>query len=80
MFDPELYRPKEEVERWKQSGPLHTFTDRLKAQQLFSEADFAALELDVGKEVQDAIAFAEASAPEPVADLHRDVCAPPVTQ
>ena len=44
MFDPELYRPKEEVERWKQRGPLHTFTDRLKAQSLFTEADFAALE------------------------------------
>jgi pyruvate dehydrogenase E1 component alpha subunit len=76
MFDPELYRPREEVERWKQRGPLHTFTDRLKAQQLFSEADFAALELEVGKEIADAIAFAEASPPEPVTDLYRDVCTP----
>jgi pyruvate dehydrogenase E1 component alpha subunit len=76
MFDPELYRSREEVERWKQRGPLHTFTDRLKAQQLFTEADFAALELEVKGEVDDAVAFAEASAPEPVEDLYRDVCAP----
>jgi pyruvate dehydrogenase E1 component alpha subunit len=76
MFDPELYRPREEVERWKQRGPLHTFTDRLKAQGLFTEADFAALELEVKRELDEATAFAEASPPEPVEDLHRDVCAP----
>jgi pyruvate dehydrogenase E1 component alpha subunit len=76
MFDPELYRPKEEVELWKQRGPLHTFTDRLKAQNLFTEADFAALEREVRKEVEDAIAYAEASVPESVEDLYRDVCTP----
>jgi pyruvate dehydrogenase E1 component alpha subunit len=76
MFDPELYRPKEEVERWKQRGPLHTFTDRLKAQRLFAEADFEALELEVKKEVEDAVGFAEGSPLEPVQDLYRDVCAP----
>jgi pyruvate dehydrogenase E1 component alpha subunit len=76
MFDPELYRPREEVERWKQRGPLHTFTDRLKAQGLFSEADFAALELEVKKEVEDAVGYAEASPEEALADLYRDVCTP----
>jgi pyruvate dehydrogenase E1 component alpha subunit len=76
MFDPELYRPKAEVEQWKQRGPLHTFTDRLKAQGLFAEGDFARLEAEVAAEVRDAIEFAEASAWEPVADLLKDVCAP----
>jgi len=76
MFDPELYRPREEVERWKQRGPLHTFTDRLKAQGLFSESDFAALELEVKKEVEDAVGYAEASPEEALADLYRDVCTP----
>jgi pyruvate dehydrogenase E1 component alpha subunit len=78
MFDPELYRPKEEVERWKERGPLHTYTDRLKAQDLFTEADFAALELEVRNEVADAVSYAEASPPEPVEDLYRDVCTPTV--
>jgi len=77
MFDPELYRPKEEVELWKQRGPLHTFTDRLKAQQLFSEADFQSLEAEVAAEVRAAIEFADASPLEPVADLLRDVHTPP---
>jgi pyruvate dehydrogenase E1 component alpha subunit len=76
MFDPELYRPKEEVERWKQRGPLHTFTARLKAQRLFTEADFEALELTVKQEVEDAIRFAENSPAEAIEDLYRDVCAP----
>jgi pyruvate dehydrogenase E1 component alpha subunit len=76
MFDPELYRPKEEVELWKQRGPLHTFTDRLKAQQLFTEVDFQSLEAEVAAEVQAASEFAESSPLEPVADLLRDVHTP----
>ena len=75
MFDPELYRPKAEVEEWKKRGPLHTFTERLKAQQLFAEADFERLEAEVAAELKAAIAFAEASDWEPVADLERDVVA-----
>lgn len=73
MFDPELYRAKEEVQRWKERGPLHTFTDRLKAQNLFAEADFAAIEATVRNEVKDAVDFAEASPLEPLGDLYRDV-------
>jgi pyruvate dehydrogenase E1 component alpha subunit len=76
MFDPELYRPKAEVELWKQRGPLHTFTDRLKAQGLFTEADFAALERDVATEVRSAIDFAEQSPLEPVENLLVDVLTP----
>jgi pyruvate dehydrogenase E1 component alpha subunit len=40
MFDPELYRDKAEVERWKQHGPIHTFTDKCKAAGVMTEADF----------------------------------------
>ena len=76
MFDPELYRPKAEVEQWKQRGPLHTFTARLKAQQLFAEADFERLEAEVAAELKTAIAFAESSGWEPVEDLLKDVSAP----
>jgi len=75
MFDPDLYRPKAEVEEWKKHGPLHTFTDRLKAQGLFTEADFERLEAEVGAEIAAAVAFAEASECEPVSDLLKDVTA-----
>jgi pyruvate dehydrogenase E1 component alpha subunit len=76
MFDPDLYRPKAEVEEWKKRGPLHTFTDRLKAQALFTEADFAELEREVADELKASIAFAEGSAWEPAERLTMDVCAP----
>jgi pyruvate dehydrogenase E1 component alpha subunit len=75
MFDPELYRDKSEVALWRQRGPLHTFTDRLKAQGDFSEADFAALEAEVAAEVRDAIEFADRSPLEPLATLLQDVYA-----
>jgi pyruvate dehydrogenase E1 component alpha subunit len=76
MFDAELYRDKEEVERWKQHGPIHTFTDRLKAARMLSEADFERLDAAAGQEVEAAVAFAEAGTWEPVAQLTVDVCAP----
>jgi len=74
MFDAELYRDKAEVERWKQHGPIHTFTDRLKAAGLMSEEDFERIDREAIAEVDAAVAFAEAGSWEPVEELTRDVC------
>jgi len=79
MFDAELYRDKEEVERWKRHGPIHTFTDRLKAAQMMSEADFERLDAQASQEVDAAVAFAEAGTWEPVEQLAIDVCTPAVS-
>jgi pyruvate dehydrogenase E1 component alpha subunit len=79
MFDAELYRDKQEVERWKRHGPIHTFTDKLKAAQMMAEADFERLDHEAEAEVDAAVAFAEAGTWEPVADLARDVTAPQPT-
>jgi pyruvate dehydrogenase E1 component alpha subunit len=76
MFDAELYRDKAEVERWKQHGPIHTFTDALKVAGMMNEADFAALDKEVQAEVDAAVAFAEAGTWEPVAQLAADVLTP----
>jgi pyruvate dehydrogenase E1 component alpha subunit len=76
MFDAELYRDKAEVEEWKKRGPLHTFTDRLKAQRLMSEEDFLRLDQDANEEVKAAVVFAEQGSWEPVEDLTRDLYAP----
>lgn len=73
MFDPELYRDKAEVEEWKQRGPIHGFTARLKAEGKLSEEAFLALDAQAAEEVRAAVAFAEAAEWEPVADLLRDV-------
>ena len=76
MFDPELYRNKQEVEAWKTRGPIHTFTARLKAQGLLTEDEFLALDAKAQAEVDGAVAFAEAGTWEPAEDLLRDVYTP----
>ncbi|MGW5301462.1 pyruvate dehydrogenase (acetyl-transferring) E1 component subunit alpha [Rhodococcus sp. 11-3] len=76
MFDPELYRDKAEVERWKERGPIHTFSARLKALTLLTEEQFRQLDAQAVAEVDDAVAFAEAGTWEPESDLLRDVTTP----
>jgi TPP-dependent pyruvate/acetoin dehydrogenase alpha subunit len=76
MFDPELYRDKAEVERWKQRGPIVTFVAALRAAGLLDDSGLAALEAAVEREIAAAVEFAEAGTLEPVADLTRDVYTP----
>jgi pyruvate dehydrogenase E1 component alpha subunit len=76
MFDPELYRDKAEVERWKQRCPIATFARRAQELGLLQASDVEAIEARVAAVVAQARATAEASPPEPVEDLYRDVVAP----
>jgi pyruvate dehydrogenase E1 component alpha subunit len=73
MFDPELYRSKEEVEEWKERDPIDSLKDRLMTDGALSAQDWAAMEADVAEEVESAVAFAEAGTWEPVEDLTRFV-------
>ena len=75
MFDPELYRPKAEVEQWKRHCPIATFEQRMKEAALLDDAQLAALEADVAQEIARAVAFAEAGTWEPAEQLERDVYA-----
>jgi len=77
MFDAELYRTKAEVEEWKKRGPIHDLSGRLKAQGLLGEDEFLAIDGAARREVEAAIAFAEASPWEPVETLTHDVYATP---
>jgi pyruvate dehydrogenase E1 component alpha subunit len=72
-YDPELYRSKEEVERWKQRDPIPALEARLREARLMGPADRDELEAAAAREVEEAVAFAEASPWEPVEDLLRDV-------
>ncbi len=76
MFDPELYRARQEVDAWKTRGPIHTYTARLKAQGSLTEDDFLALDGAAQAEVDAAVAFAEAGTWELVEDLLCDVHTP----
>jgi pyruvate dehydrogenase E1 component alpha subunit len=76
MFDPQLYRDKEEVEQWKARGPIHTYSSQLKAEGLLDEPGFLAILAQVDAEVEEAIAYAENGSLEPIEDLSRDVYTP----
>ena len=73
MFDAELYRDKAEVEEWKKRGPIETFTSKLRAAGLLTDADLAQLEQGIESEVAAAVEFAENGTWEPSEDLARDV-------
>lgn len=73
MFDAQLYRDKEEVERWKQRDPISLWVDHLRASHRFTDAELAAIEATVKAELDDAVEFAEAGTWEPVELLLRDV-------
>ena len=73
MFDAELYRSKAEVEEWKKRCPIATTTRRFKDEGLIGDADLAEIERDVAKEVNEAVAYAEACTWEPLEDLTRFV-------
>jgi pyruvate dehydrogenase E1 component alpha subunit len=73
MFDPDLYRDKAEVEAWKKRGPIHNLTNRMKAQGMLTEEEFLALDAEAAREVEAAVAFAEAGTWEAVEDLARDL-------
>jgi TPP-dependent pyruvate/acetoin dehydrogenase alpha subunit len=72
-----LYRSKEEVEQWKKNCPVATFIERLRKSELLTGMDFDAIESAIAKEIDEAIAFAEAGAWEPAEDLLKDVYTTP---
>jgi pyruvate dehydrogenase E1 component alpha subunit len=76
MFDPDLYRDKAEIEQWKQRGPIHSFTTKLKAAGDLTEKAFLALDARAEAEVADAAAYADAAELEPIEDLLKDVYTP----
>jgi pyruvate dehydrogenase E1 component alpha subunit len=73
MFDPELYRDKAEVEKWKQRDPLLLLKSRLEREGDLGPQTLTALETDVETEMAAAVAFAEAGTWEPVEELTKDV-------
>ena len=73
MYDPELYRDKQEVEEWKKRDPIPNLVERLKQQNLWQEEEWARIEEEVAREVQQSVEFAEAGHWEPVEELTRFV-------
>jgi pyruvate dehydrogenase E1 component subunit alpha len=77
MYDPDLYRARDEIERWKARDPIVRFTAALRAEGLLADTDVAAIEASAGAEIDAAVAEAEAGSWEPVEDLLKDVYSAP---
>jgi pyruvate dehydrogenase E1 component alpha subunit len=64
MGDPERYREKEEIEKWRKEDPIGIFRSKLLSEMDFSEKVLDEEEERVEKVIREAIQFAEAS-PDP---------------
>jgi pyruvate dehydrogenase E1 component alpha subunit len=73
MFDPQLYREKQEVEEWKKRDPILTFGARLREAGLLDDNVLKSIEDDVAAEIDRSVEFAEAGTWEPVEELTRFV-------
>lgn len=76
MFDPELYRTKEEVQLWKQKCPIEHLKKSLFSQGLLSNDEFKKMEDAALAEVEDAVAFAERAPIEKIEEVTTFVYAP----
>jgi pyruvate dehydrogenase E1 component alpha subunit len=75
MYDPDRYRDKAEIARWKQRDPIQLLGNRMRAAGEIDDDGWAGIEADVVQEINAAVAAAESAPEEPVADLTRFVYA-----
>lgn len=73
MYDPDRYRDKAEIERWKQRDPIRQLTDRMRGDGELTDDHLAELEAQVNAEIDQAVAAAQAGPLEPVPELTRFV-------
>ncbi len=73
MFDPQLYRSKDEVETWRKKGPIVRFQGWLRDKGLIRQEEVTRIEMEAEAEIAAAVAFAEAGSLEPVEELERFV-------
>ncbi|MER5207985.1 pyruvate dehydrogenase (acetyl-transferring) E1 component subunit alpha [Streptomyces sp. NPDC002825] len=69
MYDPDRYRPKDEIEAWKRHDPVTGLADGMRAAGLLDTAALEALDHDVMEEIDRAVRTAEQAPEEPAEDL-----------
>jgi len=73
MSDPGKYRTKEEVEEMMKSDPILLWGKRLMEQERFTQADLDAVDKVVLAQMEETVAFVEASPDPPVESMYEDV-------
>jgi pyruvate dehydrogenase E1 component alpha subunit len=75
MGDPERYRQKDEIEKWREEDPIGVYRSFLLKEKIASAEELDELEQQVAAETQEAVEFAESS-PEPAPEeLFTDIYA-----
>jgi TPP-dependent pyruvate/acetoin dehydrogenase alpha subunit len=77
MFDPQLYRSRDEVEEWKKRDPIPRLTTWMRSANMLHAGEVEAIEGEIAAEIESAVAFSEAATWEKVEDLARHVYAEP---
>ena len=75
ISDPAKYRTKEEVQTYKQQGPIERVRATILEQQMADEESLGFIDQRVKQQVDDAVAFAEAAASPQPAAAYEDVYA-----
>jgi pyruvate dehydrogenase E1 component subunit alpha len=75
MYDPELYRTKDEVSEWRHRDPIVLLQHSMQAAGDVDERWLEQTNAEIAKEIDEAILFADAGTLEPVEDLVRHVYA-----
>lgn len=73
MSDPQKYRTKEEVEKYKAQDPIEQVKNAILSKKLATEADLDAIDAGIKLKVEEAVKFAEESAYPPVSEAYKDV-------
>lgn len=73
--DTQVYRTKEEVERWRERDPIVLFRTVLLEDGILTPESAEAIEREVAEQIEAAVAFAKASPEPPVESLLEDIYA-----
>lgn len=80
MFDAQAYRTRDEIAEWKQRDPIERLRTWMTDNHQITADEIAAIEAEIGAEIDAAVVFAEAGTLEPVEDLDRFVLMDSVVQ
>ncbi|MFN1189955.1 pyruvate dehydrogenase (acetyl-transferring) E1 component subunit alpha [[Kitasatospora] papulosa] len=73
MYDPDRYRPKDEIAQWKRHDPVTGMTEALRSSGRLTSARLKKVERGIAEEIEAAVAAAEQAPKEPVESLLRHV-------
>jgi pyruvate dehydrogenase E1 component alpha subunit len=73
MSDPQKYRTKEEVEKYKAQDPIEQVKNAILSKKVATEAELEAIDAGIKIKVEEAVKFAEESAYPPVSEAYKDV-------